>query len=75
MMSLGIGGVLVMRMAFVGVCDRLVAVRITAEQRFQVAGRNARQPKHHTSRRNDAETERKLWLAVRHTVSSLLGWS
>ena len=38
-------------------CD---AKLVAAEQLFEVAGRNAGQPKHHTSRRNDAESEREL---------------
>ena len=48
-----------------------VAVRVTPDQRFEVAGGNARQPKHHTPRRNDASGERKLCLAARHLVNPL----
>src|SRR5213593_2251505 len=46
-----------------------VAVRTAAEQGFKIAGRNARQRKYHRARRDEAESERKLWLAVSHAVS------
>ena len=59
----------VMRMLVVGVLKSFAAMRFAAEQSFQVASRNARHPKHHTHRRNNAEGERKFWLAVRHVFS------
>ena len=69
------GGFRFMRNFLVGARDRFVAKRIAAEQRFETASRNARQPKHHTSRRNDAESERKFWLAVSHAFNPLLASS
>ena len=47
-------------MFVVFVSNRFAFMRIAAEQRIQVAGRNARQPKHHATRRNDAESDRKF---------------
>ena len=77
--KMGLGGVgvrrggdlLAMRMPFVGVRNRCVAVGLAAKEWFQATGRYPCQPKHHTSCRNDAKSEWKCWLAVRHVVNPL----
>lgn len=77
MVSVGIvrvrrgGDMLAMRMPFVGLRNSFVAVGLAAKEWFQATGRNRCQPKHHTSRRNDAKSEWKCWLAVRHVVNPL----
>ena len=49
----------------------LPLVMIVAEQVLDAAIRRRQQPKRDTSRRSDAESERKLLLAVRHAFSPL----
>jgi hypothetical protein len=49
------------------VCTRVVM--IVAQQVFDAAIRRRQQPKPNTSRRSDAENERKLLLTVRHAFS------
>lgn len=51
------------------VCFRMMM--IVAAQVLEAATRNRQQPKPDTSRRSDAESERKLLLAVRHAFSPL----
>lgn len=64
---LGVGA-LVMSDCLGSVCFRMM---IVAAQVPNVAARNRQQPKPDTSRRSDAESERKLLLAVRHAFRPL----